>query len=110
MFLKKIKNWITNDEDFTVDNAKAEYEKYKNRRESMLKIIQYAYIQELEDSIKTNARKGKQSIITADTRHDFFTYKFMEEVKEYFENKGFTVKEEYARTGVLKSWLRISWE
>ena len=103
MFLKKIKDWLTNNRDITVDDARDNYKKYEN----MLRTVQHAYIQELRCQIKTSARKGKQSITTADTCYDFFTYEFMEEVKEYFEQRGFSVTKEGTW---MKSWLVISWE
>lgn len=106
MFLENIKNWLNGNGGITVDIAKANYKKY----EDSLKRIQKAYINGLCHGIKTEARKGKKSITTVDTCYDFMTYEFMYEVKEYFEQRGFKVKEESNRTGILKSWLRIIWE
>jgi hypothetical protein len=106
MFIAKLKNWLVGLDDVTVDIARANYRKYENQ----LKMMQCAYIRGLCDQIKNEARYGKKSITTVDTCYDFFTYEFMEEVKNYFEQRGFDVKEESNRTGVLKSWLRIRWD
>ena len=110
MFLKKIKKWLNSNTEFTADDARAGYKKYKKNYETSLKIMQRTYIKELNNEIKKKARKGNQSITTVDTCYDFFTYNFMEEIKEYFEQKGFNVKEEMTYSGVIKSWLIISWE
>lgn len=106
MFIEKIKNWLNGDDGITVDIARANYKKH----EDSLNRMRNTYIKELCKSIKIEARKGYKSITTADTCYDFMTYEFLEEIQEYFEQRGFKVKEESNRTGVLKSWLRISWE
>ena len=106
MFIEKLKNWLVGLDDVTADIARDNYKKY----ERQLKKMQASYIRGLCDQIKSEARSGKKSITTVDTCYDFFTYEFMAEVKEYFEKRGFNVKEESNRTGVLKSWLRIRWD
>ena len=106
MFVKKLKSWLAGVDDVTAEIARANYKKYENQ----LKKIQCAYIRGLCDEIKAKSKQGKKSIITLDTCYDFFTYEFMEEVQEYFENRGFAVKKESNHKGVLKSWLRISLE
>jgi hypothetical protein len=106
MFLKKIKNWLKSNDDITVDVARDNYKKYEDGLEKMRK----TYIKGLCDQIKTEARKGHKSITTLDTCYDFVTYEYLEDLKEYFEQRGFKVKEESNHTGILKSWLRISWE
>lgn len=106
MFFKKIKNWLNCNEDMTVDIARSNYKKYEDGLEKMRK----AYIKGLCDQIKTDARKGYKSTTTLDTCYDFVTHEYLEELKEYFEQRGFIVREESAHTGVLKSWLRIIWE
>jgi hypothetical protein len=106
MIIEKFKNWISGNDGITVDIAKSEYKKHKDDLEKMRK----AYLKGLCDEIKTEARKGRKSTTTLDTCYDFVTYEYLKEVKEYFEQRGFTVKEESNRTGILKSWLRIIWE
>ena len=106
MFLKNIKNWFKNDNGITVDDARNSYKKYEDGLEKMRK----AYIKGLCDQIKTDAKKGYKSTTTLDTCYDFVTHEYLEEIKKYFEQRGFTVKEESNRTGVLKSWLRIRWD
>lgn len=110
MFKLRIKNWWSNPEedfaDFTVDTAKSNYKKYQND----LKRKQMDYIRHLCDEIKVVSRRGQQSVETVNLLNDFMTRDFMIELKEYFENKGFSVKEESNKTGILTSWLRISWE
>ena len=106
MFLKNIKNWLKCNSDITVDIARDNYKKYENNLEKMRR----AYIKGLCNEIKHAARNGSKSITTVDTCYDFVTYEYLEELKEHFEQRGFKVKEESNRTGVLKSWLRIIWE
>ena len=106
MFLKNIKNWLNVNEDMTVDIARANYKKYEDGLDKMRK----AYIKGLCEQIKKDARDGRRSMTTLDTCYDFVTYEYLEEIKEYFEQRGFKVKEESNHTGILKSWLRISWE
>ena len=106
MFLKNIKNWLKRNDDITVDIARANYKKYEYGLEKM----RMAYIKGLCDEIKHAARNGSKSITTVDTCYDFVTYEYLEELKEYFEQRGFKVKEESNRIGVLKSWLRIMWD
>lgn len=106
MFIEKIKNWLNNNNGITVDIAKSEYKKYEYGLEKMRK----AYLNGLCDQIKTDARKGYKSTTTLDTCYDFVTYEYLEDVKKYFEQRGFIVKEESNHKGVLKSWLRISWD
>lgn len=110
MFLKKIKNWLSGNDGITVDDARENYKECEKKHDSALRLMQLVYIPELCDEIKTSSKKGKKSITTVDTLYDFFTYDFMDEVKEFFEKRGFTVKEEKTCSGVCKSWLRISWE
>lgn len=106
MFLKNIKNWFNGYGDTTVEVARDIRKKHEDDLEKMRK----AYIKELCDQIKTDARKGCKSTTTVDTLYDFITYEYLNELKEYFEQRGFKVKEESNRTGILKSWLRIIWE
>ena len=110
----KIKNWIKDiinfgiqdtTDDVNVDIAKANYQKYQDE----LKEIQKKYIKTICDRIKLASRDGYKSIETANSLNNFMTYEFMMEMKEYFEQRGFCVKEEINNSGVLKSWLRISW-
>lgn len=98
--------WLKEKCDITVDDARNSYKKYEDGLEKMRK----AYIKGLCDQIKKEARAGNKSTTTLDTCYDFVTYEYLEEIKEYFEQRGFRVREESNRTGVLKSWLRIIWE
>lgn len=93
-------------DDVNVDIARANYQKYQDE----LKEIQKNYIKTLCDRIKLASRDGCKSIKTANLLNDFMTYEFMMEMKEYFEQRGFCVKEESNNSGALTSWLRISWE
>lgn len=114
MFKNKIKNWlrdivnlgVNTSEDVNVDIAKANYQKYQDELEQQRK----DYIKNVCNRIKIESRNGCKSIETASLLNNFMTYEFMMEIKEYFEQRGFNVKEESNRTGVLTSWLRISWE
>lgn len=114
MIKDKIKNWIRDiinlgmadtTDDVNVDIAKANYQKYQDELEQRRK----DYIKTLCDRIKIVSRDGCKSIETANLLNDFMTYEFMMELKEYFEQRGFNVKEERSNTGVITSWLRISW-
>ena len=115
MIKDKIKNWIRDAinlgmtdtaDDVNVDIARANYQKYQDE----LKQRQKNYIKTVCDRIKIASRDGCKSIETANLLNDFMTYEFMMELKEYFEQRGFQVKEESSSSGVLTSWLRISWE
>lgn len=111
----KIKNWIKDvinlgfsdaTDDINVDIARANYQKYQDE----LKQQQKDYIKTVCDRIKIESRNGCRSIETANLLNDFMTYEFMMKLKEYFEQRGFQVKEESNSSGILTSWLRISWE
>lgn len=115
MIKDKIKNWIRDainlgmtdtTDDVNVDIARANYQKYQDE----LKQQQKNYIKTVCDRIKIASRDGGKSIETANLLNDFMTYEFMMELKEYFEQRGFQVKEECNSSGVLTSWLRISWK
>lgn len=114
MFKNKIKNWLRDvvnlgvdaSGDVNADIAKANYQKYQDELEQQRK----DYIKTVCNRIKIESRNGCKSIETANLLNDFMTYEFMMELKEYFEQRGFCVKEESNRSGVLTSWLRISWE
>jgi hypothetical protein len=114
MFWKRIKEWfkdinnfgIDQSDDVNVDIARTNYQKYQDEQEKERR----NYLKEVCREIKIASRCGKKSITTAtllDT--SFMTYKFMLEMKDYFEQRGFVVKEENNRSGILTSWLKISW-
>ena len=114
MFENKIKNWLRDamnlgmdvSDDVTVDVAKANYQKYQDELEQKRK----DYIKTICNRIKADSRNGRKSIVTATLlNNDFMTYDFMMEMKEYFEQRGFCVKEESNSSGTITSWLRISW-
>lgn len=112
----KIKGWLRDminlgtiesvSDDVNVDIAKAYYQKYQDD----LKRQQKEYIKTICNEIKALSRCGRKSIKTKTLSTEFMTYEFMMELKEYFEKRGFQVKEEINNSGVLTSWLRISWE
>lgn len=112
MFKKWIKSASDFDnavsEDVNVDIARANYAEY----EKDIKEKQQKYIKELCKRIKEDARKGCKSITTFwDLYEKFLTYDFqMNEIMPYFTQRGFKVTEESSTTGVLETWLRISWE
>ena len=106
MFKLKIKNWCPEFDDFDVNVAKSNYKKYQDKLECKRR----DYIKTLCDEIKIASRNGCQSIETENLLNDMMTYEFMMELKEYFEQKGFNVKEVSNGYGVITSWLRISWE
>lgn len=110
----KIKNWFRDminlgmevvDDDINVDIAKNNYQKYQDELERQRR----EYIKTVCNEIKIASRNGFQSMTTKNLLDEFMTYDFMMELKEYFEQRGFDVKEERNGTGVLTSWLRISW-
>ena len=110
----KIKNWIKDIinlgiqdtiDDVNVDIARANYQKYQDE----LKEIQKNYIKTVCDRIKIASRDGCKSIETENSLADFMTHEFMMEMKEYFEQRGFCVKEESNKSDLITSWLRISW-
>ena len=110
----KIKNWFKNiinlvtqdvTDDVNVDIARTNYQKYQDE----LKEIQKNYIKTVCNKIKIASRDGCKSIKTVNSLADFMTHEFMMEMKEYFEQRGFCVKEESNKSGLITSWLRISW-
>ena len=105
--LKDVDNldMVIND-DVNIDIARANYQKYQDD----LKQRQKEYIKTLCNEIRKCSRQGWKSVTTEDLSCKFMTYEFMMELKEYFEQRGFNVKEESFKTGRITSWLRISWE
>jgi hypothetical protein len=115
MIRNKIKNWFkdiinlgmdVDNDDVNVNIAKANYQKYQDELERQRR----NYIKTVCNVIKMESRNGSKSITTATLLEDFMNYEFMMEMKEYFEQRGFHVKEESNCSGILTSWLRISWE
>lgn len=112
--ISKIKKWFANStldckrtsDDVDVEVARANYQIYQDR----LKQQQDEYTKALCKKIKLAAIQGKQSIETATLLNDFMTKEFMVELKRYFEQRGFAVSEERNSSGVLTSWLKISWQ
>ena len=117
MLANRIKNWLIDminlgmrydvdiTDDVNIDIAKANYQKYQDELEQKRK----DYIKTLCNRIKTASRNGCKSIETESSLNDFMTHEFMMEIKCYFEQRGFNVKEESSFSGVFTSWLRISW-
>lgn len=103
---EKIMNWFENKDDVTADIAKSNNRLYEFQLEEKRR----EYIKTLCRQIKTASSNGGKCILTADLNRDIMTYEFMMEIKEYFEQRGFDVKEESSRSGILTSWLRISWQ
>lgn len=93
-------------EDFNVNVAKKYYDVHLQRQEQRRK----DYIYELEEEIKQAALDGHLSIITHNAHYDFMSFDYLDELKKYFENKGFNVEKESSNSGLLTDWLRISWE
>lgn len=112
--ISKIKKWFANSalgakhisDDVDVEVARANYQIYQDR----LKQQQREYTKSLCREIELAAIQGKQSIVTATLLNNFMTEEFMVELKHYFEQRGFAVSEERNTSGVLTSWLRISWQ
>ncbi len=67
-------------------------------------------IYELEEEIKQAALDGHLSIITHNAHYDFMSFDYLDELKKYFENKGFNVEKERSNSAFLTYWLRISWK
>lgn len=89
-----------------VETAKANYQKHQKDLERMRK----KYIKVLSKQIKQQSRRGAKFIDTADLMSSFMTYAYMTtDLKEYFEQRGFTVTVESTRSGAVTSWLRIRW-
>ena len=113
MVKDKIKKWFIDtinlsmdaNNDVNVDIARANYQKYQDELEQKRK----DYVKTLCKRIKVASRDGYQFIKTANLLDDFMTYEFMMELKEYFEQRGFNVKEEDSSTGAISSYLKISW-
>lgn len=118
MIKDKIKNWFRDainlgmavSDDVNVDIARINYQAYQQAYQDELEQRRKDYIKTICNRIKVVSRDGCQSIETENLLNDFMTYEFMMELKEYFEQRGFHVTEEGSNSGVITSWLRISWE
>ena len=112
--INKFKNWIRSvsdldiviNDDINVDIAKENYQKYQDDLEQKRR----DYIKSLCRKINEASRHGCKSIETETLLSRFMTYEFLMEIKKYFEQRGFLVTEESNGSGVITSWLRISWE
>lgn len=112
--IRKIKKWIANSmldykrtfDDVDVEVARANYQIYQDR----LKQQQGKYIKALCEKIKLAAIQGQQSIKTITSLNNIMTQEFMVELKHHFEQRGFSVSEETNSSGILTSWLKISWQ
>ena len=67
-----------------------------------------AWEQKAEDNALANL--AQQISVIIETNSFLATIEINNSDKEYFEQKGFNVKEEMTYSGVIKSWLIISWE
>ena len=76
------------------------------RHEKAVKRRQKEYIKTLCKEIKIASNYGGSSITTCDTLDKIMTREFMNEIRKYFEQRGFFVTEEK----YLTCWLRISWQ
>ena len=92
--------------DITADMAR----KNNKLHEMLLEERRNKYINTLCRQIKNVSSNGGTGIITADLQDEIMTYEFMMKIKDYFEQRGFIVEEQSSCSGVLTSWLRISWE
>lgn len=91
-------------EEFTVDIAKANYQKYL---EDLIK-QQEEYKLELRDEIKKWSRRGYTSVSTKRMYgNDFITKDYLNDLKYYFESKGFTTR--FVIYGNEDGYLKISW-
>ena len=114
MSKNKFTNWLRDmfnlgmviSNDVHIDIAKANYQKYQDD----LKRKREEYLKALCQEIKIVSRGGLTYITTANLKEEWMTYEFLMEMKDYFEQRGFNVKEEHNYYGVLTSWLKISWE
>lgn len=93
------------DNEVNVEIARQEYDLHLID----LRIEQKEYIKRLNKNIKLYARRGFGSICTPDSNREIMTTEFMNHLKEYYEARGFTVTEESSTTGLITTWLRISW-
>jgi hypothetical protein len=93
------------EEDFTVDVAKTNYQKYladldKKREEYKLKLC---------DEIKEYSRMRFKHVSTSSAYgKDFMTREYLDDLKKYFESKGFTTKLVKYDDG--DCYLKIIWE
>lgn len=105
MFIEKLKKMFKK-EEMTVDVARANYKMYEDK----LKAMKDTYISEFCKTIKIEARKGYKSATTKSTASEWMTHEFLDEMKDYFEQRGFVVRKETDCCNFSKSWLRIIWE
>lgn len=111
MIKDKIKNWlrdVTNlgvdtSDDVNVDIARANYQKYQDE----LKKKRKEYIKTLCYRIKSQSRDGYKHIATMNFSNEIMSFEFIDELRVYFEQRGFEVVE---RHGVFEGWLEISWQ
>jgi hypothetical protein len=93
-------------EEFTVDVAKENYQKYLEDLEEKRR----AYIEKLQNRIKDAARSGHTSIKTKYVgTEDFLTFEYMDkELRNYFTTRGF--KATMHVWPIDSSYLEISWK
>ena len=97
---------IETSDDVNIDIARANYQKHQDK----LKRKQNDYIKTICGKIKVAARNGSKHIDTLSVRDtDFITKEFLDEMKEYFEQRGFNAKIESNYYAMNYPWLRISW-
>ena len=111
MFKNKFKNWLRDainysmniGNDVTVDVANSNYQKYQDE----LKKKRKEYIKTLCNRIKSQSRDGYKHIATMNFSNEIMSFEFIDELRVYFEQRGFEVVE---RHGLFEGWLEISWQ
>jgi hypothetical protein len=91
--------------DVTIEDAKKNYQKYQDEvKERMDK-----YIKTVCFNIKTKARSGSKDIRLDDLPKELDRSEYIQEIKKYFESRGFTVTTRYEDSIFYQTEIKISW-
>lgn len=105
-WIKDLQNLVTEtSDDVNIDVARKNYQKHQED----IRRVQEDYIKKVCREIKIKSREGRKFVDTlAIYDKDFMTPKFLTEMKEYFEQRGFDIKE--VKTYWDSTYLKIRWD
>lgn len=83
--------------------------RYQNKHLRDLERKRKKYKRRLCIEIIKASNNGEWCVATDCSNADYMNIEYMQELKKYFENKGFCVKEKGTSHGIYTIWLEISW-
>lgn len=110
-FLKWFLKWFFNQDDeriddISVDTAKANYQKYQEE----LNAWKEFYIKKICADINKASRSGSLYLYVDDIPEELETRAFIQEIKEYFEARGFAVELRHFDVDFMQTTVKIMWE